>query len=1207
MSTFSNDGPDSSWNGPDINKDKYFPYIKLIKELERQITELATQFKNAEGIGLEHVADTYNAHNVESRLAILADKLQLYADSLQYTVPESADQVAIDAAITDASTTAIETANTYTDEEIAKLTEPAKQYVDDSVAVEKAEREDADTQLQVFIDEIKTMTDVVNHAIYTNDIYTFDQINLKIKAVLETLDIYCEELFVRRKIDFVEFKFVNAIIYPNVDNVLIIGRLSEEFIPEVYPTNRYVKPKAATAYIKWVDGKPWNAVVEMSGSVSSNNLAEYRGAITAVVSKAPDNGTERGPVTFGLYRATTDTGVHHIYLGVKVEEAIGSYKLGGHASDMNFYVAGINFVPGTDEIPAGDITEICKATAVQPGDVAVSHITADGGINTDTVKDSTDQNLISIDEDGNLIIGSNEDFKQVTIYSTDRPSVIHADLSSNKIAYLSDLSQSVYWQRSVTVIGDSLVSLNAQRVTTDGNGNVVKWNPTSINNVPGYYLTDPTSNEPAGHIFVSGDTALVKVSGTKERVVDGEFIGTIVSGTVYSVNQITGIMPEVMKTGTTVIDTTKQYYKIASVGNGQVTFIAASNADIFEYDCPAYATFDGGFIITETIPVPKTFDGYIHDISYEWSGVHELPVVREGDKPYYVESYVTWTAHHQNDVTVAYSGNAWDYVDLQFAGFRSAARQDEIDLSLEALAFTQSDFADSIATKTFALPEQETKTIPNPAYIQNRPWTGVAVIDGGTFEQPNVYAGWVVDGGDFTGMSGAMVPSESTPAVEGSQYFRNAIIRVWRGLYADMPEVKSPGIAGIWQNYAFTFRICTDAGANGGIWYSDGKTLVQLKSGNLVQEYVAPIAKSEFFHEHDGGGYRFTTESHIVFGGANDGVADGSGMLYEIYAVSNDSAKTGMRLKFTDSWAYLTSGGANTIQDKDRLLVKDNLGDLANAPSPLTPVAAFDGSYNNIYLPYYDVVNSKIAWRETNILPTVSGPDFALRSTQVALPGKRTFYWQAYRAFFLPKIADEQLPGGTYVPTFRVNSGGYPQNIDAEYQLYGGGSGSGLPPFPDTPAPDGYNYLLQAQIDIEPENYAEWVAIPKVGHTPFEIVVDISNQFGVLKILFDVDNNLLHFHCDYGPYTGNAWTDPFLWSNILPRDPGRMHIPDDGFAEGMIYAETQNFGRIPMIARMTFATDYNGTVNVYKTGTLANDIFVGCRLKGDFTVYLKST
>jgi hypothetical protein len=1058
----------SDWNGPGGGGDGY--YIRYIRDIENKIIELNTALTNTTKDLKDHESDDSAAHKIQNQLNLLRTTLAVYAESLQYTFRGSADQTAIDNAIGTAKSGAISEAKTYTDGETANLWPLYKGYIDTEIGIEAQARADRDNALTNLIAGIQKVVDVTGETIRANTITPINNGTIiDIKATLNALDIYCQDLYLDNKMDFVNFRLVEAIAYANPGKgssnyVLIVGKLSNKFDPDIFQTTT-VKPKPATAFIKFVDGMPWNAIVEMSASISNNNLDHGRGAITAVVSKAPRTENlaivERGPITFGLYKSTTVGGEHNIYLGIQVEE-INGIPSGGHAASIQFYMAGINFIPDTTGIPSGAIEEICTAVAVKPGDFAVSHISTEG-LNTDAVNDTTDQNIISVDENGNLRIGSNEDFKQVTIYSTDRPTVVHADLSANKIAYLSDLSQSVYWQRSVSVVANTLTTLNQQVVTTDGNGKVIKWDATSANNVPGYYLTDPISNEPAGHIFTTSgadnkpDTALIKVSGTKERVVDGEVHDTIVVGKAYPINQITGVAPEVVIQGTTVVDNIGNKFKVATLvpTTGIVTFEAiTTDTDIFSYDCPAYAVFDGTtFNITDIIAVPKTFDGYIHDVSYEWSGVHELPITREGNKPYFVESYVTWTPHHQNSTTVAYSGEAWDYVDLYFEGFRSAARQDEIDLSLEALAFTQSDFSDNSATTTFALPEQDTKTIPNPAYIQHKPWTGVAVIDGGTFSQPNVYNGWVVDGGDFTGMNGAMLPPESTPAVDGSQYFRNAIIRTWHGLYADMPEIISPNIPAIWSNYAFTFRICTDAGANGGLWYSDGTSLIQIKSGALVEDYTAPIVKSEFFHEHDGGGYRLTTASHIIFGGANDGTADSSGMFYEIYAVSNDASKTGMRLKFTDSWAYLTSGTATTLEDKDKLVVK---GDL----------------------------------------PTKYG---------------------------------------------------------------------------------------------------------------IETVVDFSDAtYGKLKVLFDVDNNLLHFSSNYLLDASSPYTDLFPWANILPRDPGRMHIPNAGYVEGIIYADRGDDGKIPMVVSLTFKDNLNGQIVLQKCADATDKSLNEARFKGDFTCYIKS-
>jgi hypothetical protein len=1122
----------SDWNGPGCGGGGDGFYIRFIREIEGKLIELKAAIDSATDSFNQHKVNTSTAHNVEGRLNSLSASLEMYANNLQYIVSTSADRTAIDSAIKRSSDDDQDYTRRYVDNTFTDIQAKYEAYTDKKVGDEITAREQEDGRLQNLIANIQKMIDTVNGVINVDLIKPYKTQLVEIASNLKTIDIYCKELFLKNRMDFTQFKKVNAIAYPDPDGggnyVLIVGRLSTEYSYDMFNTSA-VKPKPATAYIKFVNTMPWNAIVDMSGSVSNDGANNYRGAITAVVSKAPKNDgqviIDRGPITFGLYRSSTISGDHFIYLGLKVEEPIGSFIQGGHAANMTFFIAGINFVPGTNSgMPSASVTKICSATAIQPGDFTVSHITSDGGINTDSIDNLNGNNLISTNRDGKMYIGSQHDFKELVFYSTDRPTIFHSDLSANKVAYLTDLSQSVYWQRAVTIIEDYLTTLNALRVTVDSNGKVIRWDPTG-NNVPGYYLTDPTGYDPTGHVFTVSnidnkpDTALIRFSGTTEQVVDGEFHGTIAVGTTYSINQITGVAPEVVKLGTTVIDSTGNTYKITDINtnNRQVVFGSTDSKDIFTYDCPAYAEFNGTeFVSTETIEIPKTFDGYIHDVSYEWSGVHQI----KSDKTYYIESYVTWTPHHQNSRTVSYSGDAWDYVDLQFEGFRNADKQDEIDIALESLAFTQSDFGEDAATTKFALPEKDEKVIPNPAYIHHRPWTGVAVIDGGSFDQPSIYAGWVVDGGDFTGMQTAMLPPESTPAVPSSQYFRNAIVRVWHGKYEDMPEVKMPSTSAVWNNYAFTFRLClgSDDGTKDGIWYTDDKHhLSQIKITNLVQYYSDPYARSEFFHQYSGGGYIFETANTKVTTRAYTGNTD---PLYDLwYEISVENSNKLVALSFNKTWAYLTYDTSPTFKDENKIVVQKDLADIT--------------------------------------LPVPSTIDRTVRSMLPA--GSSKIIWVGSPSIFFPPL-DTATPNGAYIPTINKTT---------------------------------------ANADPRDVSYVPYKLV--------ETVIDFSDvAYGTLKVLFDVDNNLVHFHSDYLLDSSVVFQDPFPWTNILPRDPGRTHIPNSGTVEGIIYAETQNFGRVPIIARLTFASDTSGGVVALKTGTLANDVFNGCRLKGDFTVYLKS-
>jgi hypothetical protein len=936
----------SDWNGPG-GGGPYGPIIELIKQIELEVSNLTNKL-NIEIQRLNgHEGNDADAHNVANRINNAITTLTNIMNNITATMRDQATAIARDYTNGQLSTVKADYA--------AKIS--AVDVKADNTIVELSkeitQRLQGDNALRAAINDLQSLLNTTSKTLSVDIIKAATQSIIKIQNTIEIFDIWAGEVNLSNKLDFVKFRYVASVAYPNQDHsnyVLILGKLSETYKPTMFSATA-VLPKPGRAYIKWVNTKPWNAIVDMTPNITNDSSDVYTGVLTAHCSKTPD----RGKIKIGLYHSTTTSGDHHVYLGIEVEETIGATIAGGHISGMNFYVAGINFEPLTADFPAGAVTEIAWIEVSVDNSFVVNNITINGQLAMNQLVDTDGNNIIGVDED-NLIIGDGAKPREIHLFSSERIDVTHADLSHHDVAYLTDLSQSVYWQSALRIIGDNLTVLNAETVTTDGNNHIITWDATSANNVPGYYLTDPTSPDPGGYIFQDGDMALVKDSGEpKVRIPDGRVNGIITNpSSTFTLAQLTNVDPDEIKyiagggRGTTVIDNEGNYGELDhyDVATELVTInLLADDSTLFAYTEPAYAHFTAGaFVLGQIVHIPATFDGYIHDVSYEWSGVHSLPVIRDGDKHYYIESYITWTVHHENNVTVNYSGNPWDYVDLQMEGFRSADRQDEIDLTLEALGTVQPDFGERQATMSFALPEQSPKIISNPAYIHNRPWSGVALLDGGSFIEPLIYSGWLADGGDFTGLLAAMQPPLSVPAVPSDQSYRNVIFRIWRGKYTDMPEVQSSVPASVWSNYKFTLRWCTDRKV---MLFSDGERIYEL--GPLIVEYDNPNVKSEFFHEHDGGGYRLTTDNTISFVGGN---TDAGPMKQELYAI-NKLTRIGTRIIQTLDGIFYTKGrDTSAFTAADELIVRSDLGIFVPTP----PVTA-DVTY------MLSVLNNAISWQ----------------------------------------------------------------------------------------------------------------------------------------------------------------------------------------------------------------------------------------------------
>jgi hypothetical protein len=638
------------------------------------------------------------------------------------------------------------------------------------------------------------------------------------------------------------------------------------------------------------------------------------------------------PIEFGLYHATTDSGNKYlIYLGVVVEELLsGNYSY--TSGPVVFYTAGVNFKPlDASTLPNGSVTAITTNEISSDGGESFENVTITN-LTVTEIKDSMGNNLLDVAED-ELIIGDIDKPRQVEIISVGRPTVVHADESAHQVAYLSDMVESIFWQRSVDIIcehltgsgTDDFVALNNQYVTVENDGSkdkVVTWQATPMQgyiNVPGFYQTDPTAPDPLGYLFKSGEVALVKVSGTTEALPDGAINVELQPGSnPYPTGAITGVDKALLKggakgSGTTVVDKNGAIGYVMAVSGDIVTIMLSDESAEFRYNVPAYYKFNGStWDFQSVIDVPKTFDNYVHDVTLEWGGVHAFSRVPTL-KPYFVESYVMWTAHREDNQTVNYDGVNWSYLDLVMYGYRSSSEQDQVDSTLEVISTIQADFGETRSTMNSFLPGRPTEVVPNPAFIQNRPWTGVAVIDSGTFEQPLMYNGWLVDGGDFTGLNGAIQHGEEIAAVPSGQSYRNAIIRLWHGETWQMPE-NINGSEAVWNNFRYTMRWSDNEKI---LYFSDGNSMYKIAdptgSGYLtkIMTYSTPTVTSIFDHAQTGGSYTFVNDTDGLTFRMAGSVVDCIGGLWGY----DTATKEGARL-LTDGFKfYYTFGNTDDTYD----------------------------------------------------------------------------------------------------------------------------------------------------------------------------------------------------------------------------------------------------------------------------------------------------
>jgi hypothetical protein len=840
----------TDWNGPGCGGAS-LPQLRTLEEILAKVTALGTDVGTLKTDLSNHAS--YSTPQTHAGIATLIAGAQAAAVTLAQNYVDNYTTVPTPNSLYGRVLTA---ANTYTDGKVTAIgvtttglrtdLDALRDSSTGQAAVERTRALAAEAALKALIDALNTLVDTVTLHVDYIDSHTPSLSTIEIRKNLKALDVLIGKLQLAIILDFTKWAHFGSytVQATNGDKVCILGTLSKEYIdqnPAIVDDKQLHKP--ARAYIKYTNTMPWNAIVDMSGTIAQvSGVLQYTGSINALTAKT----SNRDDIKYGLYHGSTTAGVEYIYLGVVVQE---SQNMGTYLSGLDFYVVGENFKPLIDSyvyLPNGSVVEITSSTAKGTGGVGFNDVTVSGTIYTDNYYDiAGNQVLVTNEFNNTLSLGDPTNPKQLLIYSDNRPTVQHKDLSKHEIAYLTDLADSIYWQRSVTLIEKDIDKLNAMKVRAiyDSVSGTYRFIPPDSTesgwaDYPGYYLSNPSiGTNIAGRLFASGDTALVKDSGSTQQVVDGKLNGELIATPLsFTYEQLTATDIDEIKVGTTFHDNNGAVGSILTLDPIARTFTAQLGGTVFTYTQPGYASYNGTtWSLDDVVPIPETFDGHIHDITYEWNGVH---VYDEASlTPYYVLSYILWTVHHENNVTMNYTGDPWDYITVNMDLYRTSDRQNIIDNVLETLASMQPDYGENKATMEFTLPEQSPKTIANPAFINNRPWTGLAVVDGGTFLEPLVYSGWMTDGGDFTGIMSTANPGV-VPPIPANQQFRNAIIKLWRGAYTDMPENSGSVSAATWSTFAHTLRWAQFTAVDhvDELMYSDGVQLYRFISHKSLIE-----------------------------------------------------------------------------------------------------------------------------------------------------------------------------------------------------------------------------------------------------------------------------------------------------------------------------------------------------------------------------------
>jgi hypothetical protein len=864
----------SDWNGPDNNRN--VPILPILRALEEKVQAVQTQLAADEltlGGHIEGNVDfsPQSVHNANAALASLLAQIttayKLYTDA-QISTRVTNEGSPIRNLINTAQNNAEAYAKDYADERLLDAKDFANTQ-DDAVkqllTVTGGQGWKSLTDLTNQVNAYIKYFDLTNNKLKIDEIGLFTAATLKIR---NDVDIYgklhCKQLRAEYNLDFVNFAFKPGLLVNADDDdpmgVLLIGELSQDWQSlmdgQQFPdASGYTRAKPARVYLKFVNTEPWEAIVDMTVSYGSSTSAPtLRGGVSALVAM-DDARSKIGPhgfkgIGFGLYYSTTPTGEYHVYLGIKVHEVNDPdavYHTNGIVAGCEYYMAGVNFIPGiTTAVSSAHLIQGTAIKVTNTGEFAATNINATGNIGGGAITDGEGNVIIENPPTNETIFGSRENPKDLIFYSNGRPTVYFKEdggdaITLHKMAFLSDIIQSIYWQRSVDVVYNTLTGLDGMKLYYSSSGTLVSPDDPDVDpdrTVAGMYTTNPYTGNPQGIVFTEGMTALIRDpvdeddpnKYTETGIPDGVYSETFnPAGGTGTLALISGVDADQMVYGpvygTLLKDSAGTIARCTSKIGETFTY-ETTPLNYFTYQLPTYATFSatGHWVALDPpIPLPKTFDGIISHVTYEWSGHVDVPVT-EGTVPYFHDSYVTWIPRNENNLTLQGHGKDWDEVLIDLSGYRTYLEQDRIDKEIVMLDATQPDYEAQGQTLEVTMPGTVEKvTIPNPAFIKHKPWTGIAEIDGGSFMQP-AYNAWLyeVDGGDYT--DSVLGKSSIAQGPGADEHFPNAIMRLMRGTKReDMPEVGADKInsspAYVWNNYKYSLRWIDDTKE---LWFNDG-------------------------------------------------------------------------------------------------------------------------------------------------------------------------------------------------------------------------------------------------------------------------------------------------------------------------------------------------------------------------------------------------
>ena len=280
----------------------------------------------------------------------------------------------------------------------------------------------------------------------------FDTTILELDKALSSAEFILSVLRARRMIDFTEWQTVSMQFAgtgaeeTQTNGLYVIGKLSDDWRDDKTPPTQNIY-KSARAFIKYEDGAPFDAVIDMVVTKSNDS---FTGAINAIISKKPNSWNN---LCFHLCRCTDYEGKEAVYLCVSAD---GLAKNDSAYANWYVHACGINFIPLTEkhigyvQLVDDHIASTAPVKAERGSCISISGITI-GELYLDIIRDSAGADMLhaihTTDETGvnhhHLVIGDKKyettQFHKRPVLVTEDPENPENNIIESKFATVKDI------------------------------------------------------------------------------------------------------------------------------------------------------------------------------------------------------------------------------------------------------------------------------------------------------------------------------------------------------------------------------------------------------------------------------------------------------------------------------------------------------------------------------------------------------------------------------------------------------------------------------------------------------------------------------------------------------------------------------------------------------------------------------------------------